>query len=408
MSQLSRRPLRAATQCALLALWVLVVAAAAQDEGGVVRSSADYVYGQTMRFHLNATGIGKVEDITLFLRLGTSSDTFSVDMGMPESPGIDVGYTLDLTQTRLPPFTTITYWWEIERPGDTLQVPEQVITYVDDQFNWSQLIETDGRGGGSIRFHWTGEGERLGELARDLVLEMLPPIGRSLPLQEVLPFDVYLYPSSSDLSAALRLAGREYSPGQTFPDLGVVLVTVVNPATAEPELRQGLSRGLVDLLLYQALGQFSYDVPPWLSRGIAGVARGVPDVTLDNALRAALSSETTLPVPELCAGQPVDTDLAAAQSEALVAYIAQSYGDEAIRALVMAFAEGDDCPAALRRVIQLTPDQLEAAWLRSLRTGEGGRSAAELVVWGTLLVAGFGLAGLLLWRGRSERAQGHS
>jgi len=401
MSPSSRRLSRLRGLCALVLLPLLVAPVLAQD-GGVVRSAADYVYGQTMRFHLNASGIGAVESITLYLRLGVSPDTFAVDVPVPETPEITVFYTLDLTQTRLPPFSTITYWWEIKRTADTLQVPEQIITYVDDQFNWSQLVETDEQGGGSIRFHWTGEGAGLGEQARNLVMEMLPQIGRLLPLKQILPFDVYLYPSTGDLGAALRLAGRDYQPGQTFPDLGVVLATVVNPETAEADLRQELSRGLVDLLLYQELGPYSYDVPPWLSRGIAGTVRGAPDVTLDNTLRAALSTETTLPVADLCAAMPVETDLAAAQSEALVSYIAANYGEDAVRRLVSTFAGGEECTAALRDVLQLTPEQLEAAWLRSLRAGEGSRSAAELAVWGALIVAGFGLAGLLLRRNRSE------
>ena len=404
MSHASRLS-RPALLWAVLALLLLAAPAAAQDEASVVRSSADYVYGQTMRFHLDATGIGPVESITLFFRLGASPDSYAVDLPVPEGGVIDVSHSLDLTQTRLPPFTALTYWWEIERPDDTLQVPEQIITYVDDQFSWSQLVETDEAGGGSIRFHWTGEGAALGEEARDLVFDMLPPIGRLVPLDQILPFDVYLYPSTADLSAALRLAGRDYQPGQTFPDLGVVLTTVVNPETAEAELRQGLSRGLVDLLLFQGLGQFTYNVPPWLNHGIAGTVRGAPDATRDNALRAALSAGATLPVAELCAGLPIDTDLAAGQSEALVAYIAATYGDVAMRELVTTFAGGADCPAALRQTLQLSPEQLEAAWLRSLRTGQGSRSAAELAVWLVLVAAGFGLAGLLLFRPRSRRGQ---
>ena len=389
----------AALGCLLL---LAVAPARAQDEGGVVRSTADYVYGQTMRFHLSATGIGEVQSITLYFRLGASADSFAVDIAVPPEPPIDVSYALDLTQTRLPPFTAVTYWWDVVRAEDTLVVPEQVISYTDDQFNWSQLVETDEEGGGSVRIHWTGEGTRLGEQARDLVFEMLPQLGPLLPVERVLPFDIYIYPSSADLGAALRLAGRDFQPGQTYPELGVVLATVVNPETAESELRRDLSRGLVDLLLFQGLGQFAYRVPPWLTRGLAGAARGEADVALDDALRVAVSTATTLPVAELCAGQPLSSELALAQSEALVSFIAANYGDAAVRELVSAFAAGDDCPAALRRALQLTPEQLEAAWLRSLHSGAGGRSAAELAMWIGLALAGFALAALLLIRPRRK------
>ncbi|HQF70709.1 MAG TPA: hypothetical protein PLH39_05465 [Promineifilum sp.] len=398
------RPLRSSAVLLFSVLCLLAFAPArAQDEGGLVSSTADYVYGQTMRFHLSAANIGTVQAITFYFRLGASADSFAVDIDVPAGPRIDVSYALDLTQTRLPPFITVTYWWELERPEDTLSVPEQIISYTDDQFNWSQLVETDEVGGGSVRVHWTGEGTAIGEQARDLVFEMLPHLAPLLPVERVLPFDVYIYPSTADLGAAMRLAGRDFQPGQTYPELGVVLATVVNPETAEAELRPDLARGLVDLLLFQGLGQSAYRIPPWLTYGLAGAVRGAADIPGDDALRAAISSESTLPVDELCAGLPIGGTLAAAQSEALVRFIAANYGDAAVRDLVAAFAAGDDCPAAFQRVLQLTPAQLEAAWLRSLHSS-AGRSTAELAVWIGLAVAGFALAGLLLLRPRRPGA----
>jgi hypothetical protein len=380
---------------------LFAIPAAAQDQPMELRSSADYVYGQSMNFHLAATNVGDVESVTLFIRLGVSPDSYAVEVPIaPEGP-IDLSYALDLSQTRLPPFGSITYWWELERPdGSPLRVPEQVISYVDDQFSWRQLAATDPQGGGSVRIHWTGDDEALGDQARDIIYKMLPPIGRLIPLDHIVPFDVYIYPSSADLGAALRLAGREYTPGQTYPDLGVVLGVVVNPETAEAELRRELSRGLVDLLLYQGLNQFAYNVPPWLGRGLAGAVRGQRDPSLEEALQAALNNQSTIPLAELCAGMAIDSELAAAQSEAILAYIQANYGEEAVRTLVTAFAGGDDCPAALQKALQMTPEQLDAAWQRTSSGDQGTRAVAEIAIWLALVLAGFGLAGLLLLRPR--------
>lgn len=399
------RRLCLAALCILLGLLSRAAPAAAQDEPGMVLSTADYVYGQTMRFRLAAADVGQIESATLFFRIGVSPDAYAVDVPIGDATvaagaPLEVSYALDLTQTRLPPFSRVTYWWRIERAGDDpLLVPEQVVSYVDDQFTWNQLVETDEAGGGSVRIHWTGEGEALGRQAADLVFEMLPRLSRLVPLDHILPFDVYLYPSTADLGAALRLAGREYRPGQTYPDLGVILTTVVNLETADAELRDGLSRGLADLLLYQAVGQAARALPPWLGRGLAGMVRGRSDPVLDNVLRSAIVAETTLPLAELCAGA-ADTDLAAAQSEALLRYVAATYGDAAVRDLIAAFAGGATCEAAVRAATPLTPAQLDAAWLRSLRGGEPGRNVAEMAVWGVLLMAGFGFAALLLLRPR--------
>lgn len=404
-----RLPLRFAPngilQVILLSFLPLWSIAAIQDSPMELRSSADYVYGQTMNFNLAAANVGEIQSVRLFFRLGASPDSFSVDVPITPGAQVEATYSLDLTQTRLPPFGSITYWWELARAdGSPLRVPEQVVSYVDDQFTWRQLVVTDEQGGGSVRIHWTGEDEALGEQARDIVFEMLPRIGKMIPLEQIIPFDVYIYPSTSDLGAALRLAGRDYSPGMTYPDLGVVLVTVVNPETAEAELRQGLSRGLVDLLLYQGLNQYAYNLPPWLSRGIAGVVRGRRDAGSEDTLRSAVATDTTLAVGELCGSATLEGDLALAESESLMAYIDEHYGEAAVRELVTAFAAGEDCATAMRRALQLTPEQLEAAWLRASGEDQGGRTVAEMAVWLILILAGFGLAGLLLIRPRRSRA----
>ena len=380
---------------------LLAGSALAQDEQIQIQSRADYIYGQSMNFHLLAANLGEVETATLFIRLGTSPDSFAVEVPVEVGDRVEISYELDLTQTRLPPFGSITYWWDLDRVGDsTIRVPEQVISYVDDQFSWRQLVTTDEQGGGSIRIHWTGDSESMGGMARDLTFEMLPEIGRLMPITQILPFDIYIYPSSSDLSSALRLAGRDYQPGETYPDLGVLLLTVVNTETAESELRSGLSVGLTDLLLYQSINQSAYNVPLWLRYGIAGVARGRRDAVAEDLLISAIVADSTIPISELCADTVLEDNLAAAQSESIVRHIIATNDDDAIRDLVIAFAEGKDCATALRSAIQLTPEQLETSWLRANSGNQGSRAVAEIGVWLALVLAGFGLAGLLLWRPR--------
>lgn len=378
--------------------------AVAQVEQAEIRSSANYIYGQSMDFNLFAANLGKIEGVTLFFRLGASSDTYSANIPVTPGSRVDVTYPLDLSQIRLPPFTSITYWWQIEREiGSPLLVPEQVISYVDDQFVWRQLVVTDEQGGGSIRVHWTGENDILGEQARTTLFEMLPEISHLIPLQQILPFDVYIYPSTGDLGAALRLAGRDFQPGQSYPDLGVALVTVVNPETAKQELRDELSRELVDLFLYQALGQASYDLPPWLNRGLAGVIRGERDTALENTFLAAASAGATIPLVDLCAMDDIDSDLAAAQSESLVGYLVEVYGESAVRALVTEFSLGADCRTAFSQATRQTPEQIETAWLRARSSSRNSRTVAEMAVWLVLVLAGFGFAGLLLlWPRRRQ------
>ncbi|MFO7662272.1 MAG: peptidase MA family metallohydrolase [Chloroflexota bacterium] len=386
--------------------FVFISPVVAQVEQTELRSTAEYSYGQSMRFNLDARNVGDVNKITLYFRLGTSPDSYAVKV--PFAPGneIEASYALDLTQTRLPPFGAITYWWELERADNsTLGAPAQVMNYVDDQFSWRQIRVIDELGGGSVRIHWTGEDESLGEQARTIALEMLPAIGRLLPLDYILPFDIYIYPSSADLSAALRLAGREYEVGQSYPDLGVVLVTVVNPRTADTELRQELSRGLVDLMLYQAVGQFASRVPAWLTTGLSRVVEGQADPLLINSLNAAVANGTTLPLPEFCVISTIDSDLAIAQSEALVAYIVEGYGEKSLRDLIIFFADGADCPSAFQTILSTSPEQMEPAYLLSIKQSSDQPSSMTILLWIGLIGAGFGLAALLVLRPGQQRSR---
>jgi hypothetical protein len=372
---------------------------AAQDELSEIRSSVDYSYGQSMRFNLTARNVGLIDSVTLYFRLGTSPDSYAVEV--PVDPGLEIetSYRLDLTQTRLPPFGAITYWWELEKEdGSTVRVPEQVVNYVDDQFNWRQLSEIDPLGGGTIRFFWTGEDEELGPRARELTSNYLLKLGRLLPLEQIVPFDVYIYPSSADLSAALRLAGRDYIPGQSYPDLGVILISVVNPQTAEVELQQQLANGLVNLLLYQAVEQQASRLPAWLVSGLSEFIRDEANLPRENALRLALANDETLPLAQLCSFESIEDDLAQAQSEAYVEFIVKAQGEEAIRKLIREFAEDPECSSVIVKALGMTPQELDAAWQRSVLQSNAPVATVTTIIWGGLVLAGFVLAALIMIR----------
>lgn len=374
-------------------VWMTAARASTQDVSGV-RSEVDYSFGQMMRFALDARDLGDVEQITLYFRVNTSTDSFAVDLPFEAGSRVEVEHVLDLTQTRLPPFSTITYWWELRRgDGATLRVPEQTVSYVDDQFDWQQLEVTDEQGGGSLRIHWTDDDPIAGTAARSIILDQLVTASQVLPLEQIAPFDAYIYPSTADLGAALRLAGFDYVPGQTYPEQAVLLLTAVNPQTAEAELRPQLARGLTDLLLFQAVGQRLYTLPAWLRSGLARV------VELDQTEFAETSSDDTRPLfADLCAGAAVDE----AGASGALRFLERAYGSNAIRSFVREMADGKPCAEALAMAISLTPEQADAAWRRSSgAAAAGGAQAAQpsLVLLPVVLV-GLLVAGLIVWRSR--------
>lgn len=375
-----------------------------------LRSTADYAYGQTMRFQLRANNLGEIAGVTLYFRPHTAAESYVVEIPIEPGPEVEVSYALDLTQTKLPPFSSVSYWWVLENSdGATLRVPERTISYVDDQFSWQWLSKSDPEGGGAVTVQWTGEDPSLGQTAFDIVLSALGHLSPYMALDEVQPFNVFIYPSTADLGSAMRLAGQDWKPGQTYPELGVLLVTAVNPATAEEELTSGIGRELTDLLLYQALGENAARVPDWLHSGLAELAAGGPDVTATALLADGLANGKTLTFRDLCAALPTtesEVILARAQSGALLQYIIDTYGPQSVVGLITSFAGGDTCEVAFDTVLQTTPDEIEQMWRQQYQPVDSQRvQISQAIIWVTLILLGFGLAALLVWRTDGDRSR---
>lgn len=375
-----------------------------------LRSTADYAYGQNMRFRLRASNLGEVQGVTLYFRPHTATDPYAVSIPIEPTNELDVSYTVDLTETRLPPFSTVSYWWELERvDGATFRVPERTVNYVDDQFSWQWLSKADPEGGGVVTIQWTGENPSIGEMGFDVVIESLERLSPYIPLDEVRPFNVFVYPSTADLGSAMRLAGEEWQAGHTYPELGVLLLTVVNDATAGDELASGIGRDLTDLLLYQAYGDNFQNVPQWLRNGLAEAASGGPDARATTLLADAASAGETIAVEQLCDVFPESgsaAELIHAQSGALVREISRQYGPQAVKDLLDASANGATCAGALETVLPVAPRELAAAW--NLQADEADPQRGQIgqaIIWVLLVLAGFGLAWLLVWR--SGRGQEH-
>jgi len=387
-----------ATAAALTILLALLLpgVARAQNAAPVFESSASYAYGQAMEFKLRAAQLdAPVRSVTLFFRPRNSTNIYTV--AVPFTPGdpLEVAHAVDLTQVQLAPYTLVTYWWRLETEAGALLAPERTVAYEDDQFNW-QKMERDG-----VIAHWTGGGPDFGQLILDVTAEALLRLTALIPLSELEPFDVYVYPSSADLRAALRLTGLEQSGGP-HPELGVVLVTAVNAQTAAADLRQSVPYAVAHLLLYRATGANYERLPRWLAEGLATTVQAAPNPRYASLLETAVATQTTIPFAQLCAAFPQTEEralLAYAQSAALIDTLRARSGDGTLAELVRAYAAGADCQAGVRQVLGMSLEELDQAWLAGLQPrGPLAQFWRQNGLWLLLLLAGFGLTGLLLWQ----------
>jgi hypothetical protein len=384
----------------LTAVFLLSALPLTAQEGMGWTATADYAFGQVMTFHLD--GPAAVRRATLFFQAPEFDTTFVADAPLPLTAGdgqpVSLSYPVDLSRVRFAPFTTVTYWWVVEMAdAPPLTLPRQTLYYQDDQFAWRQL-EQDG-----TRVFWSGEELALGQLALDIVAESLPRWEAILPLPPDVAFDLYLYPASSDLRAALRLTGRDWVGAHAHPELGALLVTAVNSRTAPTDLRQSIPHELTHYLLYQSLGPLAYEnVPRWLNEGLATLLEARPNPTYGVVLETAVANNQTLPFTDLCASFPATEEravLAYAQSESLARYIQGQHGNQALQSLLTAYADGLGCDAGVRRALGLSLAELERNWLAAQQPQTAlAQFLGQNGLWLLLLVGSFLLTGLIIWQ----------
>ncbi len=373
--------------------------AAAQSDASAWSVQASYEFGQTMLFQLTAENPDPIEQVTLFVSTPEFPSAYSVTKNVAPARQIAVSQEMDLAQVRLAPFTTVTYWWVLETAVGDIILPEKTIIYEDDQFEWRQL-END-----EIVVHWTGDDSALGQLALDTIDASLDRLSGWFPPDDNPPDDklilnLYLYPSSADLRAALRLTGRDWVGAHAHPDLGVILVTAVNVRTAATDLQQSIPHELVHFLLYQAAGSNYDNVPLWFNEGLASFVETVPNPSYEALMATAVANQTTIPFADLCQTFPSVAEralLAYAQSESLISYIQSRYGERALANMITVYADGADCVSGVSRVLSHSLDDLNRDWLHQQQPRSPlAQFWLDNSLWLLLLLGGFGVIGLLI------------
>jgi hypothetical protein len=384
----------------LTAVFLLSALPLAAQEGAGWTATADHAFGQVVTFHLE--GPADVTRATLFFQAPEFDTTFAADVPLPATAGdgqpLRLSYPVDLSRVRFAPFTTVTYWWVVETAvAAPHTLPRQTLYYQDDQFTWREL------GQDRARVFWSGDDLALGQLALDVVAEALPRWEAILPLPPDLAFDLYLYPSSADLRAALRLTGRDWVGAHAHPELGVLLVTAVNSRTAPTDLRQSIPHELAHYLLYQSFGPVAYEaIPHWLNEGLATLLEARPNPNYALVLETAVANFATLPLADLCEGFPAAEEravLAYAQSESLLHYVRGQYGNQTVQNLLAAYADGLACDAGVQRVLGRSLADLERDWLAAQQPQAPlARFLGQNGLWLLLLVGSFRLTGLIIWQ----------
>jgi hypothetical protein len=217
--------------------------------------------------------------------------------------------------------------------------------------------------------YWYEGGDSFGQALFDRANVALDTLQNDVGIALEEPIKIFIYANHGDLLGAISTSSQEWTGGQAFPNYGVVLIGI-----APSQLTWGLdatTHEMTHLVIHQATDNPYGDLPRWLDEGIAVYNENQDE--LDDDFRAiferAVKDDNLMTLRSLSSPFPADpmqANLAYGQSGAVVKFIIDTYGTEAMAHLLEIFSEGAIYDEALQEALGVDTDGLDNAFRASL------------------------------------------
>ena len=335
------------------------------DEGDieVLEQKAESQFPDGIRFTVTVRSSQEIDDIRVFFKkFGNTRQTAYRTVEF--DPGTEVTGVSMLDSGGLgsyfPPGTKIEYSFEIrDKSGAVLRTEGREFVYDDNRFEWLTVTS------GLITVYYYGEyvenrAETVLDAASEALDRMLPVLGIA-PKE---PLRIVTYNNYRHMSKALPFRSqatteRLRTEGMAFSEERVLLVhgfdTTVKGTT---------SHEFTHLLVAEATGRASSQVPSWLNEGLAEYGNIDPTDDYDAALRYGIFTRRIRPLwyQSSFGGTPDDIIIAYGQARSVVLHMIESYGKEKMAELMRVFQETRDIDDALMRVYGFDQYGLDSEW----------------------------------------------
>lgn len=347
---------------ALLLAALLLPPVVAADGGPQITAHAAAPHFPTgINFSVSAESAAGITDIRLRYRVDRQSFAEVVSEMMADfNPGnrVSASAELDLRLTGgFPPGTELDYWWVVTdgSGAETVTAPA-TLRLDDDRFGWRSRPQ------GLVTLHWyQGDWAFAGTLlatAEDALERLAGETGARLRQ----PVDIYIYDGYQDLLSAMVFP-QEWTGGVAYPAYSAIAIGIT-----ESSMEWGCSavaHELAHLVVHQITDNPYLDLPVWLDEGLAVSAQPTVSENYALALSWAEQNDLLFSVRSLCSPFSAYSEMAIlgyAQSWSLVQYLAATYGQDKMLALLEVFREGCGYDEALERVYGFDIEGLDALW----------------------------------------------
>lgn len=356
----------------------------------ITNVQVEYIFADAVTIRANISQNEDSNEITIFLQSENSAPR-QVDAQVSAEGNISAVF--DLESHPIQVFDRVYYWFEVSfTDGTRFTSPSYWFDYMDNRFDWQK---SESRW---FTVYSTADGNLSGEEIQEISLAGLENATRILPVSPSLPIQVYVYPDTNSLTTALGVSSRDWTAAEAKPDLGILLVSETGNGISRSNLSRQIPHEIAHLLEY-SITKGNYDfVPSWLLEGLAVNAEDSATTENDVLLQNAYRSNNLIPLEQLCNAFPPEAErssLAYAESASFTNYISETYGTDAILAMLNSSQYGVTCTDLPGSVVGKDLGTLESDWLKYTFV-ESQTQPAWIDYWPFALILPLLLIGLLL------------
>ncbi|MCY4623434.1 MAG: peptidase MA family metallohydrolase [Chloroflexi bacterium] len=265
----------------------------------------------------------------------------------------------DTAARYIPPGAEIEYSVEAtDAAGNVIASEPERTIFLDPRFEWSRIDAP-----GVYLLHYGGQ-EGRARRALEAAQEALERMGALMGVEERDTLRLTVYNSIGDMRDALPprsevQEGTLVTEGVSFGDTGVVLLLGGNP-----DVEGVAAHETVHFLMRFAVGRGARSVPAWLNEGLAEYANPFPSFSFENVFSRRLYDNTLLPLTSLTSppGRPEDALLMYGQSESVVTYMIETYGEGPLQDLLRELRDGAPIDEALMASYGIDRTGIEQEW----------------------------------------------
>ena len=336
----------------------------AQNGIKILEQSIESEFRDRITAHLRAESPNEITVVEFFYRVVGQAATSRNGADFEPGTTVEAGYAIDQSAIYFPPGTELEYWWKLtDSSGDTLKTEHQRYLYLDNRHQFKTLSND------RITLYWYKGDDEFGQTLFDQANKALDQLEKNVGVALENPVKIFIYGSHNDLMDAISVGAQEWTGGQAFTDYGVVVMGV-SPDNLDWGLK-ATTHELTHLVIHQATDNPYGDLPHWLDEGLA-VYNEDPN-RLDSQFRYsfedAVDSGSLMTLQTLSSSFPADSkaaNLAYGESGAVVKFIIDTYGTEAMAHLLDVFSEGSLYDDALEEALGVDTKGLDNAWRDSL------------------------------------------